>query len=69
MTFALPALGRALSISPAALFRGIDAAGTQTASEWWWLTGIGVASITVLLLLVVPDVLFEPVSWRSVCCC
>jgi putative ABC transport system permease protein len=58
LTFALPALGRALSISPAALFRGLDAAHTHTPPTWWWMTGIGVALITALLMMVIPDLLF-----------
>ena len=58
ITFALPALGRALSISPAALFRGIDGNATRTPVAWWRMTAAGVVLVTALLLLVVPDLLF-----------
>ena len=44
LTFALPALGRALSVSPAALFRGIDGNTLKTPRRVWWLTG-GVAAV------------------------
>jgi putative ABC transport system permease protein len=53
VTFALPAIGRALSVEPAALFRGINAALTATPPRWrievgnhnaWWL-GVIVAVV------------------------
>ena len=58
LTFALPALGRALSISPAALFRSIDAAATHTPAAWWRLTAVSALLVVALLLVVVPDPLF-----------
>ena len=58
LTFALPALGRALSVSPAALFRGIDAAATRTSGGWWRLTAVGGALVAALVLAVVPDLAF-----------
>jgi putative ABC transport system permease protein len=55
ITFALPALGRALSITPAALFRGLDAAATRARPRWWWLT-VGFASMTACFLVAtMPD--------------
>lgn len=55
LAFALPALGRALSISPAALFRGIDAATTRTPVSYWVLSGGCGLLATLLVLAVVPD--------------
>lgn len=58
LTFALPALGRALTISPAALFRSVDAATTRTPARAWALT-LGCAALAaVLVVVVVPDPLF-----------
>jgi putative ABC transport system permease protein len=57
-TFAMPALGRALSVNPAALFRGIDANDTKTPRRWWWLTTAGCVLIAMLILLTLPDPLF-----------
>lgn len=55
LAFALPALGRAVSISPAALFRGIDAAATRTPRSYWVLSGGCGMLATLLVLAVVPD--------------
>ena len=56
--FALPALGRALTVNPAALFRGVLHATTRLPSEAIWLTvGCGVLTLTVLLW-VMPDPVF-----------
>lgn len=55
VTFALPALGRALSVSPAALFRGVDSAVTRTPPVYWKLTAICGALTTLLALAVMPD--------------
>ena len=55
VTFALPALGRALSVSPAALFRGIDGAVLTTPRGAWWLTGAAALLMTGLLVLSLPD--------------
>ncbi|MGI9334574.1 MAG: ABC transporter permease [Gammaproteobacteria bacterium] len=58
ITFALPAIGRALSVSPAALFRGIDAAATATPARWWrWTAVCGLATAT-LVTVVLPQPLF-----------
>ena len=53
--FALPAIGRALSVSPAALFRGIDAAATRTPAAYWWAAGACAALVAALLVVAVPD--------------
>ncbi len=55
ITFALPALGRALSVSPAALFRSLDGAATRTASGWWWLTALAAATTAALVVVAMPD--------------
>ncbi|MEC5397083.1 ABC transporter permease [Uliginosibacterium sp. H1] len=55
LTFALPALGRALSVSPAALFRGLDGAVTRTSRGWWWLTALAGLCVATLLVLAMPD--------------
>lgn len=55
ITFALPALGRALSVSPAALFRSLDGAATRTASGWWWLTTLAAATTAALVVMTMPD--------------
>ena len=55
VTFALPAIGRALSVSPAALFRGLESQTLKPSVRMRWLTA-GVALVTVVLLvLVLPD--------------
>jgi len=59
LTFAVPAIGRALSVTPAVLFRGL---GAQTAADTpraVWAATAGTAVLTLLLVLVVlPDPLF-----------
>jgi putative ABC transport system permease protein len=55
LTFALPALGRALTVSPAALFRGLDGSTLRTPRGAWVLTGISAAVVVALLLLLLPD--------------
>jgi putative ABC transport system permease protein len=58
LTFALPALGRALSVSPASLFRGIDAEASRTPRGWWLATGASAALIASLVLLAMPQAVF-----------
>ncbi|MDX1595151.1 MAG: FtsX-like permease family protein, partial [Gammaproteobacteria bacterium] len=58
VTFALPALGRALSVSPAVLFRGLDGATTRTPAAWWTATAVGTGVVALLLVASVPDPLF-----------
>ena len=50
LTFVLPALGRALSVTPAALFRGIDASATKTSATYWRLSTY-LALLTILLVV------------------
>ena len=57
-TFALPALGRALAVSPATLFRDGDQDASDTPSSWWLAAFCGAALIVVLVLLALPDPLF-----------
>lgn len=55
ITFALPALGRAVSISPAALFRGLHGIDTKAGRGWLQLTAASAAIALILLVLVMPD--------------
>ena len=55
VAFALPALGRALSISPAALFRGVSGANLKTPRRTWWLTAAAAGVTLLLLVLTLPD--------------
>ena len=49
--FALPAVGRALSVRPAVLFRGVDIAVIATPVRWWrWTVVCGVATVLLVLL-------------------
>ena len=50
LAFALPALGRALSVSPAALFRGLDGTGLRTPRRAWALTALAAATVAALLV-------------------
>ncbi len=55
LAFSLPALGRALSVSPAALFRGVEGQALHTPRRARWLTA-GVAGATLALLVAtLPD--------------
>ncbi|WP_439590172.1 ABC transporter permease [Hydrogenophaga sp.] len=58
LAFALPALGRALSVSPAALFRGIDGTRLRTPRSAWLLTGAAAALVAALVVTSVPDARF-----------
>jgi putative ABC transport system permease protein len=55
LAFALPALGRALTVSPAALFRGIDGQRLVTPRSAWVWTAAAAAAVLALLLAVLPD--------------
>lgn len=57
-TFALPAIGRALAIDPAALFRMVDGSAAATPRRWWVATAAGCALIALLVVLVLPDPMF-----------
>ena len=55
LAFAMPALGRALTVSPAALFRGIDGGALRTPRSAWLLTaGVGGVALAALVA-VLPD--------------
>ena len=58
LAFALPALGRALSVSPAALFRGVDGTRLRTPRMAWLLTGAAAALVAILVVTSVPDARF-----------
>ncbi len=58
LTFALPALGRALTISPAALFRGVEGAATRTPAHAWWFAAGCAALVVLLVVTALPDPLF-----------
>lgn len=58
LTFALPALGRALSVTPAALFRGIDVSMMTTPKRWWQWTAACGAMLIALVLAALPQTLF-----------
>ncbi len=55
LTFALPALGRALSVSPAVLFRGVQAAALATPRRTRLLTLLAGAALVLLLVASLPD--------------
>lgn len=55
LAFALPALGRALTVSPAALFRGLHSAVLKT-PVWAWVASAGCATaLAALLVSTLPD--------------
>ncbi len=58
MTFAAPAIGRALSVNPAVLFRSLDGVQTGTPRAWWLATLCGGVLVVLVVLLVLPDPLF-----------
>lgn len=58
LLFALPALGRALTVNPAALFRGALGAASRVPAKAWWLTALCAALAVALLLAVMPDPVF-----------
>ncbi|MDO9568712.1 MAG: hypothetical protein Q7J58_04945 [Hydrogenophaga sp.] len=55
LAFSLPALGRALSVSPATLFRGVEGQALHTPRRAWWLTAAVATATLVLLVAVLPD--------------
>jgi len=57
-SFALPTIGRALSVEPASLFRGTSG-GVGAVPRAWWVAAFACATlITSLLLVVIPDIAF-----------
>ena len=57
-SFALPAVGRAMSVQPATLFRGSEAHASDAPARWWIAALVCGASIVALVLLALPDRLF-----------
>ena len=55
LAFALPALGRALTVTPAALFRGLDAAVLRTPAWAWAASAACALAIAALLVGSLPD--------------
>jgi putative ABC transport system permease protein len=55
LAFSLPALGRALSVSPAALFRGVEGQALHTPRRALWLTAAVACATLALLVAVLPD--------------
>jgi putative ABC transport system permease protein len=58
LAFALPALGRALAVTPAALFRGIDGTVLRTPRGAWAATAAAGGVLLALLLWALPDARF-----------
>lgn len=58
ITFAAPAVGRALSVDPAVLFRSLDGVNTSTPRAWWMASITGALLIVLIVLIVLPDPLF-----------
>lgn len=58
LTFALPAIGRALSVPPAMLFRGAGVARLRTPAAYRTLAGACTCLVALLVLLTVPDARF-----------
>ena len=58
MTFAAPAIGRALSVDPAVLFRSLDGVQTSTPKSWWAATFAGAAAVVLMVLIALPDPIF-----------
>jgi len=57
-TFTFPAIGRALSAQPAALFRGSEPGVGEIPSHWWLACLATGGSLVLLVLLALPDSLF-----------
>lgn len=58
-TFALPAIGKALSVQPATLFRGIGREKMQIGFNWLLATSISGVLLVSLIWFAVPDSLFS----------
>ena len=58
MTFAAPAIGRALSVDPAVLFRSLDGIETTTPRNWWVATFASATLVAILVLIALPDPVF-----------
>ena len=58
LTFALPAVGRALSVQPAALFRGSNAHVSDAPAGWWFGALACATTIVALVMVALPDTAF-----------
>ena len=58
MTFAAPAVGRALSVNPAVLFRSLDGVVTGTPRRWWVATAWGGLVVVAAVVAIFPDPIF-----------
>ena len=56
--FAFPAVGKALTVKPASLFRGAVERSVQASQPWWFATLAATAAIVILVLLALPDARF-----------
>ena len=56
--FAFPAIGRALSVEPASLFRGTTGKVAGSPKAWWLAALVCAALICSMLLVVIPDIAF-----------
>ena len=57
LTFALPAIGSALAVPPAVLFRGLTGAA-RTPRRWWLASALSAALTAALVLVAVPEPVF-----------
>ncbi len=55
LAFSLPALGRALTVSPAALFRGVEGLALHTPRKARWATAAVAGGTVLLLVAALPD--------------
>ena len=58
LTFTLPALGRALSVPTAVLFRGMDDASTQVTKGWWLASALAATLLAGTVVIATPQPLF-----------
>ena len=68
MTFAAPAIGRALSVDPAILFRSLGGVATGTPRGWWMAAIGGAALIVLMVLILLPDPMFAASFVGAVLC-
>lgn len=67
LVFALPAVGRAVSVSPATLFRGIEGQVLKSSRGFTRVTVVAGVALVVLLMWVLPDPRFGFAFVLSVC--
>lgn len=56
--FAFPAVGKALTVKPASLFRGAVERSVRASKPWWFATLAAATVIVILVLLALPDTRF-----------